>query len=124
MPSVPLLVKDRFCPAGFEPLTIDTTTGIRRYYREEGDNVRVVTVQPVDEILDQNQRERYDARGTLASDKKLGVLAARIPVNEYWALHHHECGDRLDPDDAQKAIKKALNSSPGNNKLRVAEFNL
>ena len=122
MPVVPLLVRDKLCPTGYEPLTIDTDTGIRRYCRmADGDMVEIITVQPVQSILDQNQNERYDAKGTFTKRGKWGALAARIPTVLYHEMRYHEDGTRLEEEEFEKRITRMLNDGDYS-KFRVAEF--
>jgi len=124
MPSVPLLFKDNYCPAGFEPLSINQETGIRRYYRHLGDgNVHLIAVQPADEIIKQNDAERYNARGTFTAKGKWGYKAASIPTMLYENWKRHEDGSLLDDDDFAKVKKRNLNSNEFY-KLRVGEAQL
>lgn len=119
-----LLVRDKHCPPNMHPLTIDDVTGIRTYYEDlPGDEVRLVTVQPVDEILEANAQDRYDARGTFTKRGKWGALAARVPVHMLHQWRHHENGEVLDPDDAARALRRNLNDGDFS-KLRVGEFQL
>lgn len=125
MASVPLLSSEG-APAGFKPLTINTETGIRRYYQDlEDGRIRIIAVQSVQEILDSNQRRAWDAKGSFVNNDSggFGELAARVPVMLAERWDHHECGEKLDPDDAGKVWDKNLNSSEFE-KLRIARFKL
>lgn len=124
MAVVPLLVRDNYCPAGFEPLTICTVTGIRKYYQELPDGkARLVSIQPADAILNQNANERYDAKGTFTKRGKWGFQAARIPVTLFNELRYHEDGSRLDPEDFDKRISQVLNDGDFS-KFRIGEANI
>ena len=119
-----LLVRDKYCPPNMRPLTIDDVTGIRTYYEDlPGDEVRLVSVQPTDAILEENAKDRYDARGTLTRRGKWGATAARVPVHMLAEWKRHANGEDLDPDDAAKAVRANLNSNEFA-KLRIAEFTL
>lgn len=121
MSSVPLLVRDRFCPVGCEPLTIDPVTGIRRYYQDLGDDkVRIVEVQPVEDILRANAQDRYNAKGTMTQKGRWGYQAARVPTSMMFGWKYHADGTRLDPDEEAKVLRRNLNSSDYS-KLRIGE---
>ena len=125
MPSVRLL-SYRDAPAGFHPLDINTETGIRRFYQwdDEADEVRIVSVQDVDAVLDANAAQRYDARGRLhKADGAIGVRFASVPSVLANRWRFHDDGSLLDPDDADAALVRKLNSAEFA-KCRVAEFQL
>ena len=124
MAVVPLFVRDSLCPAGYEPLTIDTVTGVRRYCRMSGDEmVEIIAVQPVQAILDKNQKDQYKAKGTFTKRGKWGALAARIPTVLYNEMRYHKDGTRLSDEEHDAAITRMLNDSEFS-KFRVAEFNV
>ena len=116
------MVRDALCPVGYEPLTINTRTGVRRYYRRTGEeSAHVVSVAPVQDLLDQNQRERHDARGTFTRKGRWGALAGRIDTLTLNELRYHADGSRLDEDDYEARLTRFLNDSDYS-KFRVGEF--
>ena len=125
MALVPLLAKDGHCPVGFEPFMICTFTGIRLYIRhKENGDVDVAEVQPIDAILDQNQRDQYNAKGSFTQKGKWGALAGRVPVSQLNQWMEDGQGNQIVDDDERSSIlRKKLNDSD-NRKFRVAEFNM
>ena len=129
--DVPLLTRnDGFCPTGYEPLTVNTKTGIRRYYKRTGvidedgmPEVKVITVQPVQDVLDQNQRDKYSGKGTFTKKGKWGAHVGRIPMTMLNEMRYHKDGTKLDEDEFMKAVKDRFMDSDYS-KLRTGEFSL
>lgn len=120
--DVPLMVRDELCPTGYEPLTINTKTGVRRYYRRIGEEeAHIISVQPVEHILKANADEKYHGRGRLTQRGQWGALAARIDATTLNEMRYHADGTRLDEDDYQARITRFLNDSDYS-KFRVGEF--
>ena len=120
-------------PPGFEFFKHDPLTGITTWRRfklnlkdPENSSADYMRTQDVEEILDANKGEQYNAKGTFTQRGRYGVHAATIPmiVQQKWMIE-----DGIDMaimgecEWTQRKVKQKLNSSEYAH-LRVAEFQL
>ena len=114
-------------PAGYKYLTHDPKTGIYQWFRldelsGEMSICRTQDVGAIKDILNDNKREQYNAKGQLAKRGKWGVKAATIPYILVDKWLNEEGWDALDPRYSDK-LKQKLNSNEYAY-LRCAEFKL
>ena len=120
-------------PVGFDFFSHDFLTGIttwRRFKFNAKDpdlsSSDFVRTQDVSEVLDDNKRGQYNARGTFTQRGRMGVHAATIPavVQQKWLVE-----EGIDVNIAsecpwtQRKVRAKLNSTEYAH-LRVAEFTL
>lgn len=115
-------------PAGFKYLSHDPMSKIWTWFRfdEATGDISTCTTHYHDEIIEDNKREQYDARGKMTRKGRWGAKAASIPiglihkwqVEEGWSVY-----DAGRCEMAAKKLKQKLNSSEYAY-LRVAQFRM
>lgn len=109
-------------PAGFKLFDRDCLTGIDTYHKYEDGKRHMYYHQDVESILDDNKRERYNAKGKVCEKGRIGFKVATIPLVIQYKWLVEEGWDCMSPDPGcQKKLRQKLND-PEWVHLRCAEL--